>query len=331
MYDIIIIGAGPAGVSMAVEAKHAGISTDKILIIEKSQEHSFTIKKYYLDSKLVTANYKGMEAKCLGVMCLSDSTKEETISYLDRAIKDNNLTVKYNETVYKIEKVENLKFLIFTNKNVYESKIVVIAIGILGKPNKPDYNIPTTLNSRTLFDINENEIKNSKVLVVGGGDSASEYCQYLVQQGNDVILSYRKSEFTRMNDINRESLLALEKSNRIKILRNSNIIELKNNNGKPEVIFKESEYKPLTVDYIVYALGGTTPKNFLKTIGIEFVGDKPFLKDKNETNIPGLFLVGDLAAGLKGGSINWAFNTSKLAMEKICDDYLECKTNSTNS
>lgn len=331
MYDIIIVGAGPAGVSMAVEAKHAGISTDKILIIEKSEEHSFTIKKYYPDSKLVTANYKGMEAKCLGVMCLSDSTKEETISYLDRAIKENNLTVNYNETVYKIEKVEQLKFLVFTNKNIYESKIVVIAIGILGKPNKPDYKIPPSLNSRIFFDINENEIKNSKVLVVGGGDSASEYCQYLVQHGNDVILSYRKSEFTRMNDINRESLLALEKSNRIQIFRNSNIIELKDNNGKPEVIFKESEYNPLTVDYIVYALGGSTPKNFLKTIGIEFVGDKPFLKDKNETNIPGLFLVGDLSAGIKGGSINWAFNSSKLAMQKICEDYLECKINSKYS
>lgn len=331
MYDIIIIGAGPAGISMAVEARHAGISTEKILLLEKSEEHSFTIKKYYPDSKLVTANYKGMEAKCLGVMCLTDSTKDETISYLDRAIKENNLTVNYNETVYKIEKVGNLKFLVLTNKNVYESKIIVIAIGILGKPNKPDYKIPATLSDKILFDINDKEIKNSRVLVVGGGDSASEYCQYLVQQGNNVILSYRRSEFTRMNNINRESLLALEKSNRINILRNSNIVELKNNNGKPEVIFKETEYNPLTVDYIVYALGGSTPKNFLKTIGIEFVGDKPFLKDKNETNIPGLFLVGDLSAGIKGGSINWAFNSSKLAMQKICEDYLECKFNSTNS
>lgn len=44
MKDIIIIGAGPAGISMAVEAVNAGISTDKILILEKSEEHSFTIK-----------------------------------------------------------------------------------------------------------------------------------------------------------------------------------------------------------------------------------------------------------------------------------------------
>ena len=38
--------------------------------------------------------------------------------------------------------------------------------------------------------------------MVGGGDSASEYCQYLVQRGNRVTLSYRRAEFVRMNDIN---------------------------------------------------------------------------------------------------------------------------------
>ena len=50
MNEIIIIGAGPAGISMAVEAVNAGISNDKILILEKAEEHSFTIKKYYPDN-----------------------------------------------------------------------------------------------------------------------------------------------------------------------------------------------------------------------------------------------------------------------------------------
>lgn len=325
IYDIIIIGAGPAGISTAVEAINAGVSSEKILIIEKAEEHSFTIRKYYPDSKLVTANYKGMEAKCLGVMCLSDSTKEETISYLDKAIKDNNLKVRYNETVYKIHKNGNDTFTVFTDKGEYFSKIVVVAIGILGKPNKPDYKIPHSLSNRIFFEITEHKIQNSKVLVVGGGDTASEYCQFLVQEGNDVTLSYRRNEFTRMNDINRESILALEKIGKLKILRNSNITELQDENGKPKVIFKEEHLPPLTFDYIVYALGGTTPKNFLKTIGIEFNGNEPRLKDNVETNIPGLFLVGDLSAGLKGGSINWAFNSSRIAIRKICESYLDCK------
>jgi thioredoxin reductase (NADPH) len=133
MNEIIIIGAGPAGVSMAVEAVNAGISTDKILILEKAEEHSFTIKKYYPDNKLVTANFKGFAAECTGVMCLDDSSKHETISYLDKAIDDHNLIVHYSETVYKIhqEKSEQ-KFIIYTDKNTYEAKVVVIAVGILG-------------------------------------------------------------------------------------------------------------------------------------------------------------------------------------------------------
>lgn len=325
IYDIIIIGAGPAGISTAVEAKNAGVPSDKILIIEKSEAHSFTIRKFYPESKPVTANYKGMEAKCLGVMCLTDSTKEETISYLDKAIKENNLNVKYQETVYKIHRNDDGTFIVFTDKDQYISKIVVVAIGILGKPNKPEYKIPPALNARVFFEITEHKIINSKVLVVGGGDSASEYCQYLVQEGNDVTLSYRRNEFSRMNDINRESILALEKIGKLKILRNSNIKELQVENGKPKVIFKEENYEPMVFDYIVYALGGTTPKNFLKAIGIEFDGEQPVLKNKVETNIPGLFLVGDLSAGLKGGSINWAFNSSRIAIRRICESYLECK------
>lgn len=72
----------------------------------------------------------------------------------------------------------------------------------------------------------------------------------------------------------------------------------------------------MTFDYIVYALGGITLKNFLKTIGIEFVGEQPFLKEGFETNVEGLFLVGDLFAGKKGGSVNWAFNSSREATKK---------------
>ncbi|MFN4111165.1 MAG: NAD(P)-binding domain-containing protein, partial [Ignavibacteria bacterium] len=61
----IIVGAGPAGISTAVEAINAGISSEKILIIEKAEAHSFTIRKFYPQSKPVTANYKGMEANAL--------------------------------------------------------------------------------------------------------------------------------------------------------------------------------------------------------------------------------------------------------------------------
>ena len=325
MYEIIIIGAGPAGISMGVEAHNFGVSPDKILILEKSTEHSFTIKKYYSDKKLVTANFKGFTPVCTGVMCLTDSSKHETISYLDKAIEDNNLNVHYNESVYKIEREEQ-SFKIYTNKNVYQSKIVAIAVGILGKPNKPDYKIPKELKNTVLFDITSFEIKNSKVLVVGGGDSASEYCQFLSEdeENNEVYLSYRRSEFTKMNNINKNSLETLAQEGKVKLLLESNIQSLSNNNGKPIVNFAEKKFGSIQFDYVIYALGGSTPENFLKMIGIEFNGPHPVLKEGYETNIPGMFLIGDLSAGSKGGSIIWAFNSANSAMQQICKNYLQC-------
>jgi len=174
-----------------------------------------------------------------------------------------------------------------------------------------------------LFDVTSKEIKNSKVLVVGGGDSATEYCQFLTQLDNDVTISYRKPQFSRMNEINLESITTLSVQNKINIKLNSLITSVEDDNGKTKVIFLENECE--TFDFVVYALGGTTPENFLKLIGIEFDGPDPILKDGYETTIPGLFLTGDLSAGKKGGSIIWAFNSANAAMKKICENYLDCK------
>ena len=56
VYDLVIIGAGPAGISMAVEAILAGVNRDRILVLEKSEAHSWSIRKFYPEQKLVKAN-----------------------------------------------------------------------------------------------------------------------------------------------------------------------------------------------------------------------------------------------------------------------------------
>ncbi len=137
-------------------------------------------------------------------------------------------------------------------------------------------------------------------------------------------MSYRKREFTRLNEINKESIAALEKLNKIKILRESDIDSIEEREGNVKVNFKEEIYGSMSFDYVIYALGGSTPENFLKMIGIEFEGADPILKEHYETSVQGLFLLGDLTAGTRGGSIIWAFNSSNTAMNKICKDYLNC-------
>lgn len=323
-YELIIIGAGPAGISMACEAIASGIESKKIIILEKSEAHSWSIRKFYPEKKLVTANYKGKEALCNGVMCIDDSSKEETLSYLDKKISDNKLKVNYKETVWKIEKKEDT-FEIETSNGNYVGKVCAIAIGMMGKPNKPDYRIPAEIRERFGHDISSKPIEGNHVLVVGGGDSASEYAQYLSQEGKEVSFSYRKNELSRMNDINRDSLLALGERGKVKLMLESEVEEVKPSGSGVEVIFKDGRFPALKVDHVVLALGGTTPKNFLSVLGIEFNEGEPVIKEGYETSVPGLFLIGDLSAGKKGGSIISAFNSSHEAMQKICTDYLNCR------
>jgi thioredoxin reductase len=75
----------------------------------------------------------------------------------------------------------------------------------------------------------------------------------------------------------------------------------------------------------LYPLGGTTPTNFLHTLGIAFDGDGPVFDNSGATNVEGLYLIGDLVVGKKGGSIITAFNSAVRAMKSICTHYLPCK------
>lgn len=321
MYDLVIVGAGPAGIAVAVEAIRSGTPASKILLIEKAPEHSYSIRKFYPESKLVTANYKGQVSLCEGTLCLPNSSKTETLEYLDRVIEEFDLKINFNEEIYGIEKVPSGDFIIKSGRGTYYSKTCAIAIGILGRPNPPTYKIPLELKGKVSFDITSVPLKDKNVLVVGGGDSASEYCQYLVEAGNALTLSYRQSSFSRMNELNRDLLLKLEKEKRVNIIYNSNVVKIEDQNG-PLVFFSEPGLRPLKFDHVVLALGGSTPKNFLKLLGIRFNDDQPVIKHGYETSVEGLFLVGDLVFGKSGGSIISAFNSAHRAVKQINKNYL---------
>jgi thioredoxin reductase (NADPH) len=324
-FDLVIVGAGPAGVALAAEARAAGVAPERILVLEKAHEHSWIIRKYYPASKPVLANYKGIEANCEGVLCIPDQTREETLSYLDRAIRDSGARVRYREEVHRIGSEPDGRLHVASSGGICRSRVVVIAIGILGRPNKPSYPIPRALRGKVLFDVTSEEIRDKDVLVVGGGDTATEYCQFLVQEGNRCVLSYRGAALTRPNPINRESVVALERQGKLRILLGSSITGLEAAGDRVRPLFAEpSPGAPPQFHRIVYALGGTTPESFLKSAGIEFEGPEPRLTESFGTSVPGLFLAGDLTAGKRGGSIILAFNTAAAAMRRICRDHGIC-------
>lgn len=118
----------------------------------------------------------------------------------------------------------------------------------------------------------------------------------------------------------------MEERREVEILRSSNIKEIEDEAGRPRIIFVEAEHPTRIFDRVIFALGGTTPTNFLHTLGIAFNGDGPVFDEAGATNVAGLYLIGDLVVGKKGGSIVTAFNSAVRAMKSICTRDLPCKS-----
>ena len=328
MYDLIIIGAGPGGISLAAEACASGIKQSQILVLEKGGTHNSAIRQLYPDQKLTTANYKGFAARCEGLLCVSDMNKSETIEFFDKVIADYQINIQFNAEVFGMHGINQeggARFRVESSNGVYESKVLGVAIGIFGRPNKPkDYRLLPSLKERLLFDMTSHPIQNEDVLVVCAGDTAAEYVQYVHAQVNRVTLSYRQPEFTRLSKQNHDTLFAMEERKEVEILRGSNIKQVEHEAGRPRVVFSEAKFPTRAFDRVIYALGGTTPSNFLRTLGIAFNDQGPIFDEAGATNVTGLYLIGDLVVGKKGGSIVTAFNSSVHAMKRICLHDLPC-------
>lgn len=322
--DLVVVGAGPAGVALVSEARAAGVAPERIVVLEKAETHSFVIRRFYPEGKPVQANYKGIAGRCEGVLCIPDLSREETITYLDRAIRDSGVAVRYREEVHRLAGEPDGRLSVESSGGTFIAPVVVIAIGILGRPNKLPVPVPRDVQKRVLYDLTSEELAGLDVLVVGGGDTATEYVQFLVQRSNRVALSYRGAELSRPNPINRESVLALAGSGRLTIHWQTNVQKLLPDQERVRVHFDHTETAPVVVDRVVVALGGTTPENFLKAAGIEFDGPTPRHFEGGSTNIPGLYLAGDLTAGRSGGSIIMAFNSAARAMQRICEKHGIC-------
>ncbi len=152
IYDIIIVGGGPGGIGAAVEGKALGL--DKILMIEKGDNHSQTIRKFYKDNKRVDKDYKGQVTVLEGSVDFKDGTKESTLNYFDELLDNGEIDTAFNSEVEKIKKVGDI-FQVITTSAGYKAKNVIIAIGTMGKPNKPNYKIPFSIRQRVNFNLDK--------------------------------------------------------------------------------------------------------------------------------------------------------------------------------
>ncbi len=313
---MVVVGAGPAGIATAVEAQAQGIAP--VIVLEKSDKPCETIHKYYHKGKRVDAVWQGIEVKPEGICRFETCTKEEFLQLMDDYIKKYGLDIRLGQEVHKIEKTNDCFRIWAGQDTVIEAPIVVIAIGIFGKPVRPKYRIPKEVRDRVFFGTQTECIPGAKkILVVGGGDSAAETACFLCEK-TQVYLSYRRPKFFRINEQNMKELDKRVKEGKIKLLMNTDIESLsKDEQGKVLVKFKDGQ--EMAFDAVYYCLGGATPENFLKAIGIEVNGRRPKVDEYYETNIPGIFLVGDLV--FEKGSIMAAFNSAHRVVEGIKKRY----------
>lgn len=300
-YDIVIIGGGPGGIGVSVEAKILGI--EKVLLIEKSDNHSGTIRKFYKDQKRVDKDWQGQKVELEGNVEFFDGTKETTIDYFEQLLDTHQIEARFNCEVEKVIKNDKV-FTINTNCGTVEAKNVIIAVGRMGKPNKPSYDIPPSI--RQVVNYNLDKCSNAEnIMVVGGGDSAVEYACEL-SSSNSVTLSYRGRSLTRPNPTNVAMFENFLNENKINAKLGANIESLENEKGKIKVNFDDASSQ--IFDRVIYAIGGTTPIDFLKKCSVDLDDSGEPIFDKNyETKTKGMFIAGDIAFK-SGGSIAIALN-----------------------
>ncbi|WP_320036295.1 NAD(P)-binding domain-containing protein [Halarcobacter sp.] len=301
VYDIAIIGAGPAGIATSCEAVIFGVKN--ILMFEKGDNHSQTIRKYFNDNKPVDKDWKGIKVDLKGHIDFEDGTKESTLDLFEESLEKKLIDAKFNTEISKISRLKNRFKIITTTGESYFAKKIVVAIGKMGKPNKPSYKIPASLKSRANHTISDCK-GNEDVLVVGGGDSACEYA-YFIHQDNNVTFNYRREEITKANPKNIKNLMNCVEDGEIKAKLGIDIEKLEDEEGKFKVFYNDGTIEKY--DRIIYALGGVTPKEFLKSCCVQLdEKEKPFIDEKN-LNCDGIYLAGDICGSI-GGSIALALN-----------------------
>ncbi|OHD85418.1 MAG: pyridine nucleotide-disulfide oxidoreductase, partial [Sulfuricurvum sp. RIFCSPLOWO2_02_FULL_43_45] len=286
-YQLAIIGAGPAGIATAIESYVLGMRD--IVLLEKDENHNATIRKFYKDNKRVDKDWKGQKVELDGTLYFMDGTKESTLDFFDQLLDNEVVELKTHTEVQKIMKIEG-GFEVFIAGGSIKAAYVVVTIGRMGKPNKPDYKIPPSIKNQIHFTL-DGCSQGEKVMVVGGGDSAIEYAVELCDR-NEVSICYRRGTFRRANPTNQTDIEKAVANGSVRPLLNTEIIELESESGKVKVLFSDGSSE--LFDRLVYAIGGTTPSGFLQSSGIREEDGKPVHDENYQTNVEGLFVAGDI-------------------------------------
>ncbi len=257
-YDVIIIGAGPAGLAATLGAHERKL---RYLTLEQDSLGG-TVFKFPRGKVVMTAP---VNLPMVGKVRFRETKKETLLKFWNDVEHKTGISINYHEKMDNIEP-DGDGFVVTTAKGKYHGRVVLLAIGRRGTPRKlgvPGEDVPKVVYSLT----DPAQYQNKNVLVVGGGDSALEAATSIAEEpGATVTISYRSPAFSRAKQKNREKIDAAEKEGRLQVLLSSNVKQI---DAEKVTIDQEGEMINLDNDAILVCAGGILPTPFLKQIGIE--------------------------------------------------------------
>ena len=257
-YDLVIIGAGPAGISATLEAKKHGLKT---ITLEQDTlggtVYSFPRAKIVMTSP--------MDLPLYGKVKLTETKKSELLELWEKVLSENDITIKERAKVEHISKKGDRFNVVVKDGETYTTKAVLLAIGRRGTPRK--LNVPGEQLEKVAYRLLEPEMITGKnILIAGGGDSAIEAALAVMDQ-NTVVLSYRGEAFNRIKPKNSEKINRAFEEKKLEIIYNSNVANIEPDSVTLSLSGEES--KTLTNDLVYIFAGGELPTQFLQKAGIE--------------------------------------------------------------
>jgi len=260
VYDLLIVGAGPAGISASLRA----IENKLNYVTLEQDEVGGTVAKYPRQKLVMTSP---VDFPMYGRFKKTELSKENLLAFWDTVLNRADFNVRTGEKVQNITKGPDEIYTVLTADHQYRARAVVLALGRTGTPRK--LGIKGEELPKVMYRLIEaDHYTNKRILVVGGGDSAVEAAMGLANQlGNQVTLSYRKEQFSRIKERNAKRIEECMQRGKVTILFNSMPIEVRQHSVLLEVA---GQVREIPNDYAFIFVGGTPPYDFLKKIGVRF-------------------------------------------------------------
>ena len=259
IYDVLIVGAGPAGISASLRA----IENKLRYITPEQDEIGGTVAKYPRQKLVMTSP---VEFPLYGKFTRMQLSKEELIAFWHKVLERTDLNIRTGEKVDDIRREAGQVFTVTTNRNEYRARAVVLALGRAGTPRK--LGIAGEELSKVMYRLMEaDHYINKNILVVGGGDSAIEAAMGLaLQSGNQVTLSYRKASFSRIKERNARRIEDCMRSGKVQVVFNSTPVEFKEDLAVLDI---GGATREIPNQFVWVFAGGTPPNDFLRKIGVQ--------------------------------------------------------------